>query len=127
MAEKLTYTGSATVTGGPSLSFSRPLDVTGYDKLNLVIDAGKTAVANLGIDPTKTILRLLAMRSTAYDASLTFELDSAKGTTRPFTDPVIIAGTGAIAILGAVTTITFVNGSKTSVTIDVLVAQDPKP
>jgi hypothetical protein len=124
MGEKIAYTGSASITDGPTIGFARSLDVGSYEKLTADIAAKKSSAA-LPVGVAGSSLRLLLIRSSAYDANLTFFVDADSTKTHALIEPVVIAGAGVLELFGKnLSTLTFANGLTKSVTIEILVARD---
>ena len=125
MPEKITYSASAAVSGGPTIGFSRELIADGYNKTSFVIAKGATQKVFLGTADGAVFL--LMVTSSHYAPKLTYTVE--KDTkARPLDEPLLISGSGAMAILGSPTFLTFTNDNVADeVTIEVFVARDPTP
>jgi hypothetical protein len=124
MAETIKYSGSASVSGGPSLAFSQDIaDLDVFTKANLVVPAA---------NGTKTLpfagtVRLLLVTSSSY-TDVKFALDTGTaGTDHDLDMPLLIAGKGALELFApGLKSVKFTNTNATkAVTLNVFAAVKP--
>jgi len=124
MAETVTYAGSASVAGGPTVPFTVTLNVDGYKKFNITVGMGTKQTLNLGT--AGATVSLLLIKASTYGSDLTFDAGGGEGAL-PLDAPLLVGGTGALKLVkaGGVESIEFDNKSTDDVTIDVFVARTP--
>jgi hypothetical protein len=126
MSEKISWSFSAQVTGGPYVSASADLMVDAYDKINATIPKGGTETT-VEVQPGNAGIKLLVITASNYD-DLTYKVDTS---TIPVTlDAVhLLFGEGTIALFDKYpTTLKFKNASTTDdVTVSILVGRDATP
>lgn len=122
MAETVTYAGSATAAGGPSVAFTFALSVEGYGKATAVVPkSGGTKKVPLNTPGAKVALFLI--RASKYDNTVTVKAGG--GTAVPLNAPLLVGGTGvAAALLGAATEFEFTNGTAEDISVEVFVARN---
>lgn len=130
MPETIEYAGSVAVVGGPQFSFKRTITSGGYQKFQIEVDQGATKKIDLGIASTEKV-RLLAITSSKYDKLLTFVLNAPATppatAVRELDQPLLIAGTAGIELIGAaLTDIQFTNGLTEKIVIDLVIVRDPE-
>jgi hypothetical protein len=121
MAETITYAGSATATGGPSIGFTVAMSVGGYGKGSAIVakNGGTTKVA---LNTPGANVALFLIKSSKYDAKVTVK---AGGSAVPLNAPLVVGGTGvASALIGAATDIEFTNGLAEDIAVEVFVARN---
>ncbi len=128
MPEQLQYSFSAQVSGGPSMAEAKTLDVESYDKTKVTVPDGSTDL-EVNIQPDGAgLTQFLAVKASAYDANLSYKVNSAAGTAIVLDAPHLFTGAGAVALLDpAPTKLFFSNSTGADVTIDVLVGRDATP
>jgi hypothetical protein len=119
MPESIKYAGSASVPGGPALSFSETLSLDVFSKANIVVT--KTSSVTV---PFSGKVRLLMVRASAY-TGLKFAVGAS--TAQALDQPLIVAGTGLLEIVspGGLTSITFSTTDSKPATLDIFVAFAP--
>jgi hypothetical protein len=128
VSETINWSFSLQVVQGPRLTGSDSLVVGAYDKASIVLAAGAADV-DVELQPATAAgkVHVLAVGATTYDALVTFSAD-AGGTTFALDGPVVLIGTGPVALLAAAPqTLRFSNGTTGDITVDVLVGRDPAP
>lgn len=120
MPESIKYAGSASVPGGPALSFSETLSLDVFSKANILVKKGSPVKV-----PFSGKVRLLMVGASAY-AGLQFAV-GASTTPLDLNQPLIVAGTGLLEIVspGGLTSITFSTTDSKPATVDIFVAFAP--
>ncbi|MEA2569397.1 MAG: hypothetical protein QOI24_1398 [Acidobacteriota bacterium] len=120
MPESIKYAGSASVPGGPALSFSETLSLDVFSKANIVVENGADVTV-----PFSGNVRLLMIRASAY-TGLKFAV-APSTTAQALDQPLIVAGTGLLEIVspGGLTSITFSTTDTKPATLDIFVAFAP--
>ena len=126
MGDKIIWSVTADIPGGPKFNRSQTLDVQAYEHIQVTVPGGATAQkATIKIMPTGSKAQFLLVSSSVFHASLlTYKLPS--GTTDFVLDgPHLLAG-GAIAILGQPKELEFSNGMGTGndAVISIIVGRD---
>jgi hypothetical protein len=116
MAEKISWSLTVTVTGGPKFQDSRLVEVDAYDKVSVTVPgdpAGGANVVTVAVQPSVTAsdVKFLYIRSSLYStpdgAELTYENN---GSTVSLDGPLLLTG-GAVGLLAsAPDALTFTNG-----------------
>ena len=119
MPSTVTYSGSVVSSAGPTVSFSRQMELEGLNLISFVVDSGQTVSVDLGADISK--VQMLLVNPSIPSADLTVN-----GTIK-LDQPLLLGGTGAIGLLGAITAFDVKNDitPATSVTVDIVVGRDP--
>lgn len=107
MPERIGWTFSVDVTGGPKLKARESADVEAYDKVSVTVPGGEEAspgTATVEVQPADDPLdlRLLAITASRYDAKLTYDVHagSATGAEDVALDgPQLLSGAGAVGLL----------------------------
>lgn len=126
MSEKISWSFSAQVTGGPSIKASADLTVDAYDKIEATIPQGG-ADTTVEVQPGTAGVKFLLITATAYE-DLVYKVGS--GTTEVTLDAAhVLLGEGAISLLEAYpTSLVFKNSSTTAdVKVNILVGRDATP
>jgi hypothetical protein len=124
MAETINWSVTFDAVLGPRVSAAGSQVVDAYDKLSLQLDANAVDV-DFDLQPSGNggDVDLLVLRSSAYDADVTF---SADGGTSTFTlnGPVVLIGSGSVALLAdPPQALRLSNPSANPVDIDILVGR----
>lgn len=125
MAERLNWSFSAQVSGGPTLAGSGEMaNIDAYEKLNVVVPANASQSVAV-LTGTGAAVRLLIMNPAQPSVDLTYEVDSQDV---PLDGPVVLIGAGAASLLAAtIGTLTFTNSTAQDATISILAARDATP
>ena len=123
MPNTITYSFTANVSGGPSLTESASLDVEAYDQIEVTVPAGGSTTVD--VQPGDGG-QLLVITASDY-GNITYTVDSSS-TIRELDGPHILVGSGAVALLGATqNSIQFSNGGGDEATVSILVGRDATP
>lgn len=126
MAEVIDIRVSAKVRNGISISFSVPLDIEAYGKLNVDIVAGATKTIPL-LPSGTTDVRFLLIKSSQYDKKISYRVNGA-GTKIIVDTPQTFIGAGSLAALVASNvpeSLEFKNDLADDINIQILVGRDP--
>jgi hypothetical protein len=122
MPEKIGWTLSAQVAGGPKEVISGVLEVGAYDRVQAVVPAGGTTTVDVQPGDGAQFLLVAANRYT----DLAYTVDG--GSAVALDGPHILVGAGAVGLLGATQNqFEFDNGGAEDVTVRVLVGRNPSP
>ena len=126
MPERVEYAGSVAVVGGPQFSFKRTIEGGAYHKFQFELDQNATKKIGLGTSATDK-LRLLAITSTEYAKEITFVINPPSTAVRELDQPLLIAGTAGVELIGTtLTEIQFTNGFTKKIVIDIVIVRDPE-
>lgn len=121
------------VTGAGTESATQALDAEAYDKIHITVPTGSPGTATVEVQPGGAgQAQLLLLTASRYPldgtgaAELTYEVDGS-GTAIDFDAPLLLVGSGALSLLGAVNTIDFSNSSDADLTVTLLVGRDATP
>jgi hypothetical protein len=125
MAEKLKWSFSAQVAGGPTLAGTGDIaDVDAYVKLNVIVPANGNQDVEV-LTGTGGAVELLVISPAKPSAKLTYEVD---GDDVPLDGPVVLIGAGAASLLAdTIGTLKFKNGTAEDAAISILAARDATP
>ncbi len=104
------------IKGGPQISLKEVLTVDAYGTIDVTVPAKTTSggAGKISVDVQPggaTKVHFLLMTSSVYDKKLTFTVDSS--TEKRFLDTPLLLAKGAVALLGKIQKMTFVNDIKT--------------
>lgn len=126
MAQKLNWTFSAQVQGGPKIVTSQNLEIDAYDKIEMVV-ANDGNGNTVDIQPGgETDVLLLVITSSQYGEDLVYKAKDGgtESSEIPLTAPQIFSGTGAVGLFGvAPKQLVVTNNLADSATIQVLVGR----
>lgn len=126
--EKINYSVTVQVVGGPSVPIAGVLEVDAYEKIDITVPAkvGATegtsvvTVSAADLDDTK----LLLLTASNQDGSLKFKTSANGATVTPITGPVTLIGKTACSLLDAdPDKLTFTNASAAVATVTILIAR----
>ncbi len=125
MSERLKWSFSTQVTGGPTLASSGEMtDVDAYVKLNVLIPANGSQDVEV-LTGAGAAVKLLLISPAQPSTDLTYEVDN---NDVPLDGPVVLIGGGAASLLSAtVGTLKFKNATTQDATISILAARDATP
>ncbi len=121
MSEKINWNFVAQVLKGPSVSAAASIDIDAYDKFKITIPDSVTQTVNLV--PAGTI-SLLIISPKIPDEDLSYDLS---GSPVKLDGPHALIGTGAVNLLGGVTSLTFTNATGADASIEILIGRDATP
>ena len=129
MPEKMSWTSSVEVVGGPKVSAGDTIEVTAYDKIQVIIPDGGGSIA-VDVQPSASDrVRVLAITSDRYGDGLTYVVEQEGENPPPVAldAPQVFAGAGALGLLGdAISVLTFTNdlpGEGQNATVTILVGR----
>jgi hypothetical protein len=128
MSEKITYSLSVQVAGGPKISDSDTLEVEAYDKTQVTLADGDSDI-EVDIQPGGAgLAQFVSVTATDYDNTLTYKVNAAPATAIPLDGPHLFIGAGAVSLLDpAPIKLFFTNATGSNVTVNVLVGRDATP
>jgi len=122
MSETIKWNFVTQVLHGPSVSAAATIDdVDAYDKFDIELADSVTQTVNLV--PGGTIF-LLVINPKTPDEDLSYELS---GSPVALDGPHVLIGSGAVSLLGGVTSLTFTNNTGAEAVIEILVGRDSTP
>lgn len=124
MPKTITWKAQTSIAGGPSAASSQVISIEAYDEIEVELEDGDTDV-EVEVQPGGTgQVRFLQIGATAYGADLSYGVNAATPT-HMLDRPLLLAGDGAIGLLGAApTSLFFTNNLGSSATIYVLVGRN---
>ena len=133
MPEKIKFSLSVQVVGGPSIPVAGEIAPDAYGKIQIAVPAG-TADKEVNLQPDGDGLgQFLLIKASAYEDAdpaheLTYKVNDASGTAITLDAPHLFIGKGAMGLLDASPTKLFFSSSLTAdVTVDILVGRDATP
>jgi hypothetical protein len=125
MPERLKWSFSAQVAGGPTLAGSGDLaNVDAYVKLNVTVPANGDQDVEV-LTGTGGAVQLLVISPAQPSEDLTYEVG---GNDVPLDGPVVLIGAGAASLLAdTIGTLKFKNGTAQDASISILAARDATP
>lgn len=126
MAQKLNWTFTAQVQGGPKIVTTQNLEIDAYDKIEMDVandGSGNTVDIQPGAD---TDVLLLVITSNLYGEDLTYKAKDggSESSEIPLTAPQIFSGTGAVGLMGvAPKQLVITNNLADAATVQVLVGR----
>ena len=127
--EKINYSVTIQVAGGPSVPIAGVLQVDAYEKIAATVPA-----KHGGVDGTATVTvspgdiahtRLLVITASSNDGSLGFKTSDPGAANVPITGPITLIGKTACSLFESdPDTITFTNSAATDATVMILVARN---
>jgi len=121
MPEPIKYSGSANVSGGPSVAFTNTIAALSYTKYSDAVPAA----GKLAFDTKGSNIVLLLIRASNYK-TLTYSVDDEASTKQTLLGvPLIIAGAGALGRFSkkGVESLTFYNDLTEPVTVEVFIGR----
>ena len=124
MAEKITWTLTVQVSGGPKISKTEPLQVDAYDKIDMVITDGAND-KEVQLQPgSASQVDFLLVSSDQYGADLTYKVSNVAGSAIKLDTLQLLMGEGAVGLLGAAPDkLFFSNGLGTDAAIEILIGR----
>ncbi|MCB1702645.1 MAG: hypothetical protein H6985_08870 [Pseudomonadales bacterium] len=123
MAETIRWNFVTQVLNGPNVSAAGTTDtVDAYDKFNIRIEDSQSQAVSLV--PPGAGITLLVINPVTPDETLSYELD---GNPVALDGPHVLLGSGAVGLLGGVTSLTFTNNTGADAVIEILVGRDSTP
>jgi hypothetical protein len=126
--EKISYSVTVQVTGGPSIPISGVLELDAYEKIKVTVPAknqGVDGVIEVAVSPGDLAhTKLLLITVSSGDGSLLFKTSAAGAIDVPITGPLTLIGETACGLLGAPPDkLTFTNKASTEGTVTILVGR----
>jgi len=121
MAEKIKWNYVVQALKGPSVSATGTIEVDAYDKFEVTIADTVTQAVNLV--PSGTVSVLL-INPKSPDQNLSYEIN---GNPVVLDAPHLLLGSGAVGLLGGVTSLTFTNATGADAVIEILIGRDATP
>jgi hypothetical protein len=125
MPQKITWTMTVQVAEGPKLSDGRAIQVSAYDKVDVVIADGANN-EDVEIQPSSAAqVRFLMITSDSYGEDLTYRVNEAGADPITLDASQVFIGQGAVGLLGAdgPKTLLFTNGLGQDARVSVLVGR----
>jgi len=127
--EKINFSVTIQVAGGPSIPISGVLEVDAYEKIAVVVPAKKQAndgKAEVSVSPGDLIhTRLILITASSDDGSLKFKTSAAGAADVPIKGPVTLIGATACSLLGATPDkLTFTNSAAAAANVTILVGRN---
>lgn len=126
--EKINYSVTIQVVGGPSVPIAGVLEVDAYEKIDVTVPAkagatdGTAVVTVSAGDLAHT--KLLVLTASSKDGSLKFKTTATGATAVPITGPVTLIGETACSLLEAdPDKLTFTNAAASVATVTILVGR----
>jgi hypothetical protein len=129
MPVNITAGVEVSVSGGPSLRVSQSVPVEAYDVVDLVVaDGALDRVVEVQPSAAASRVQFLLVMASQYDSALSYRVNSAASPSNPLDRPLLLAGVGAVGLLGAVPgSLLFSNATGADVTVQVIVGRDATP
>jgi hypothetical protein len=126
--EKINYSVTIQIAGGPSIPIAGALEVDAYEKIDLTVPAKQGAVdgsAVVTVSPgVLADIRLLVLTASSKDGSLKFKTSAAGALDVPITGPLTLIGGTACSLFGTVPDkLTFTNTAATAASVTILVGR----
>lgn len=135
MATSITTTMKVVVSGSGTSSATETRTVEAYGKIEVTVPAaagGADGMATLQVQPGGAgQVELVFITADAYPEAadgagqLTYSVDA--GMDRTLNAPLLLVGTGAVALLGDINEIVFTNASDEAVEVEILIGRDATP
>lgn len=125
MPKTITWKAQTSVSGGPSSSSSQSIPIEAYDEIEVELEDGDSD-EEVEVQPGGAgQVRFLQITSSAYGDDLTYKINAAANSPHPLDRPLVLAGDGAIGLLGAVpNSLFFTNNLGSGATVHVLVGRN---
>lgn len=125
MPKTITWKAQATITGGPSTSSSQSIPIEAYDEIEVELADGD-ADEEVEVQPGGAgQVRFLQITATTYGADLSYKVNAAGNPAHMLDRPLMLAGDGAVGLLGAApASLFFTNSLGASATVHVLVGRN---
>lgn len=121
MAEKIKWNYVVQALKGPSVSATGTIEVDAYDKFEVTIADTVTQAVNL---VPSGIVSVLLINPKSPDQNLSYEIN---GNPVVLDAPHLLLGSGAVGLLGGVTSLTFTNATGADAVIEILIGRDATP
>ncbi|HEX6938792.1 MAG TPA: hypothetical protein VF158_05230 [Longimicrobiales bacterium] len=124
MPQKVSWTVSVQVLGGPKITASDTMTVDAYDRLDVVVEAGAEN-KEVEVQPGAAgQVQFVSISSSAYGPELTYRVNSDTANEVALDGQHVLIGSGAVGLLGAApNTLYFSNDLTEDVSVTVLVAR----
>jgi hypothetical protein len=124
MSQKINWTLTVQVAGGPKLAASQEITVDAYDKIDVTVPSGATD-HDVEIQPGGAgQVKLLLISSDQYDADLTYKVNVGTADAVKLDAQQLLTGDGAVGLLGAPPEkLLLSNGLDTDAAVQILVGR----
>lgn len=130
MTEKINWTVSVQVAGGPAISETKTIEIDAYDKMDVVIDDNSTD-KEVQVQPASTGIQFLMIKTDNYGDKLKYKVNDGTSSTSDIVldSPVhLFIGNGAINLFGkAPIKFLFSNSLGKNAAVKILVGRDATP
>lgn len=126
--EKISYSVTVQITGGPSVAIAGVIEVDAYEKIDMTVPAKVAAVngkADVTVSPGDLDqTKLVIITASSKDGTLSFKTTAAGAVDVPITGPLTMFGGTACSLLGAKPDkFTFTNTAAVAATVTILVGR----
>jgi hypothetical protein len=130
--ERISFSVTIQVAGGPSLPIAGTLEVEAYEKFDIAVPpsvAGTNGSAKISVAPVDiSKVQLLVIISDINDGTIKFQ-HSSSSTSSPqgvidLKGPVTLIGTSAVSLLNEIADLTFTNSGSQAARVTLLVGRD---
>jgi hypothetical protein len=130
--ERISFSVTIQVAGGPSLPIAGTLEVEAYEKFDIAVPpsvAGTNGSAKISVAPVDiSKVQLLVIISDINDGTIKFQ-HSSSSTSPPqgvidLKGPVTLIGTSAVSLLNEIADLTFTNSGSQAARVTLLVGRD---
>ena len=126
--EKINYSVTLQVAGGPSVPIAGVLEVDAYEKIAVTVPAktgGVNGTADVAVSPSDLAdTKLLVLTSSSKDGSLHFKTTAVGAVDVSITGPITLIGPTACSLLGTdPDSFTFTNTAADAATVMILVGR----
>jgi hypothetical protein len=130
---QIILTSNVVIPSGPKFAFNQKLDVEAYDLIEVTVPAGTASgsAKEIELPPSTGGVAFFAVKSDWYGDDLKYALVSS-GTEYPLDQPLVLAGTGAVAFFvtsGSVPSSLFFSNASTTddAKVQILIGRDATP
>ena len=125
MPKNITWKAQTSVTGGPSSSTSQSIPIEAYDEIEVELADGDTN-EEVEVQPGGAgQVRFLQITASSYGVKLSYRVKATGNPPHILDRPLVLAGEGAVGLLGfAPTKLFFTNTLGSDTTIHVLVGRN---
>jgi hypothetical protein len=130
--ERISFSVTIQVAGGPSLPIAGTLEVEAYEKFDIAVPpsvAGTNGSAKISVAPVDiSKVQLLVIISDINDGTIKFQHSSSSTSSSQgvidLKGPVTLIGTSAVSLLNEIADLTFTNSGSQAARVTLLVGRD---
>jgi hypothetical protein len=130
--ERISFSVTIQVAGGPSLPIAGTLEVEAYEKFDIAVPpsvAGTNGSAKISVAPVDiSKVQLLVIISDINDGTIKFQHSSSSTSSSQgvidLQGPVTLIGTSAVSLLNEIADLTFTNSGSQAARVTLLVGRD---